>query len=137
MHPDVILQARAIGVTNWTIVWIECHGSIESKGPRGRHAARSLRKTVPLLAKFRRRSINENEPCLFRASAARATRFLRLALRTEPAPLGFVLSGTLQRETEMDKQTKHEIVVIALSTLAAVPVLSGLGFVVVSGIVAW
>jgi hypothetical protein len=37
----------------------------------------------------------------------------------------------------MDKQTKHEIVVLALSTLTAVPVMTALGFVVVSGIVAW
>ncbi len=37
----------------------------------------------------------------------------------------------------MDEQTKHEIIVITLSTLAAVPVVAGLGFVVMSGIVAW
>ena len=37
----------------------------------------------------------------------------------------------------MDQQTKHEIVVIALSTLATAPVITGLGLVVVSGIVAW
>jgi len=37
----------------------------------------------------------------------------------------------------MDQQTKRDIFMIALSTLAAVPVVTGLGFVVVSGIVAW
>jgi len=35
----------------------------------------------------------------------------------------------------MDNQTKHEIWVLTLSTLAAVPVMAGLGFAVVSGIV--
>jgi len=37
----------------------------------------------------------------------------------------------------MRQQTKREMVMIALSTLAAMPVVAGLGFVVVSGIVAW
>jgi hypothetical protein len=37
----------------------------------------------------------------------------------------------------MDQQTKHEIVLIALSALVAVPVFTGLSLVVVSGIVAW
>jgi len=37
----------------------------------------------------------------------------------------------------MDHQTKHEIFVLTLSTLAAIPVVTGLGFVIVSGIVAW
>jgi hypothetical protein len=37
----------------------------------------------------------------------------------------------------MDGQTKREIVLIALSTMTAVPVVTGLGFVIVSGIVAW
>jgi hypothetical protein len=37
----------------------------------------------------------------------------------------------------MDQQTKHEIVVIAWSTLAAIPVVASVSFLVVSGIVAW
>ncbi len=37
----------------------------------------------------------------------------------------------------MDEQTRHEIVVITLSTLAAAPVVAGLGFIALSGIVAW
>jgi hypothetical protein len=37
----------------------------------------------------------------------------------------------------MDQQTKHEIVMIALGTLAALPVATGFGLLVVSGIVAW
>jgi len=32
---------------------------------------------------------------------------------------------------------KREIVLIALSTLAAIPVVAGIGLVVVSGIVSW
>ena len=35
----------------------------------------------------------------------------------------------------MDNETKHEIWVLAWSTLAAVPVIASLGFAVVSGIV--
>ena len=35
----------------------------------------------------------------------------------------------------MDHQTKYEIWVLTLSTLATVPVMVGLGFAVVSGIV--
>ena len=38
-------------------------------------------------------------------------------------------------EWDMDNQTKHEIWVLTLSTLATVPVMVGLGFAVVSGIV--
>jgi hypothetical protein len=37
----------------------------------------------------------------------------------------------------MDSQTKHEIKVLALSTLAAIPIAAGIGFVIVSGLVAW
>jgi hypothetical protein len=37
----------------------------------------------------------------------------------------------------MDKDTKHEITVIALSTLAAIPVVGSFGFVVVAGLLAW
>ena len=35
----------------------------------------------------------------------------------------------------MDNQTRHEIWVLTLSTLAAVPVAAGVGFAVVSGLV--
>jgi hypothetical protein len=35
----------------------------------------------------------------------------------------------------MDDQTKHEIVVISLGTLAAVPVLATLGFFAVMGLI--
>jgi hypothetical protein len=108
--------------------------NLRRKEPRGRQAARFFRKTVPLLAKFRRRSINENELRLFRAS--RHGFYDRRRVRNQRRSASFCV-GHVQRETEMDKQTKHEIVVIALSTLAAVPVMSGLGFVVVSGIIAW
>jgi hypothetical protein len=37
----------------------------------------------------------------------------------------------------MDKQTKHEIVVIALTGLAAIPVVGSLGFVIVAGLLTW
>ena len=37
----------------------------------------------------------------------------------------------------MDQDTKHEIVVLTLSTLAAVPVVAGLGLAIVTGILAW
>jgi hypothetical protein len=49
--------------------------------------------------------------------------------------LGY-LSGQ-STEVGMDDQTRHEIVVIALSTLAAIPVVASVGFLVASGIVAW
>jgi hypothetical protein len=35
----------------------------------------------------------------------------------------------------MDNETKHEIWVLTLSTLATVPVVAGLGFAVASGLV--
>lgn len=37
-------------------------------------------------------------------------------------------------ESRMDD---HEVWVIALSTLAAIPVVTGLGFIVATGLVAW
>jgi hypothetical protein len=37
----------------------------------------------------------------------------------------------------MDKQTKHEIAVLALSTLAALPLVGSLGFVIMAGLLAW
>jgi hypothetical protein len=40
-------------------------------------------------------------------------------------------------EFDMDQETKHEIVVLALSTLAAVPVVTGVGLAIVAGILAW
>ena len=40
-------------------------------------------------------------------------------------------------ERDMDQGTKHEIVVLALGTLAAIPVVTGIGLVVVTGLLAW
>jgi hypothetical protein len=37
----------------------------------------------------------------------------------------------------MDPDTKHEIVVLTLSTLAAIPVVTGIGLAVVAGVLAW
>ena len=37
----------------------------------------------------------------------------------------------------MDPDTKHEIVVLSLSTLAALPVVTALGLAMVTGIMAW
>lgn len=37
----------------------------------------------------------------------------------------------------MDRETRHEILVISLSTLAAVPVVTGLGLVLAAGLVAF
>ena len=36
----------------------------------------------------------------------------------------------------MDEETKHEIWIISLSSLAAVPVVAALGFVAITGLVA-
>ena len=36
----------------------------------------------------------------------------------------------------MDDQTKHEIWIITAATLAAIPVLAGLGFAAVTGLIA-
>jgi hypothetical protein len=36
----------------------------------------------------------------------------------------------------VDSQTKHEILIIVLSTLAALPVVAGLGFAAVTGLIA-
>jgi hypothetical protein len=37
----------------------------------------------------------------------------------------------------MDRQTRREVVILALGTLAVAPVVAGISFVVVSGIVSW
>ena len=37
----------------------------------------------------------------------------------------------------MDKDTKHEIVVLALGALAAIPVVTGIGLAIVAGVLAW
>jgi hypothetical protein len=37
----------------------------------------------------------------------------------------------------MDETTKHEIVVLTLGTLAAIPVVTGIGLAVVMGVLAW
>ena len=37
----------------------------------------------------------------------------------------------------MDPDTKHEIVVLALGTLAAVPVVTGIGLAILTGVLAW
>jgi hypothetical protein len=34
-------------------------------------------------------------------------------------------------------ETKHEVVVLALGTLAAVPVVTGIGLAIVAGVLAW
>lgn len=40
-------------------------------------------------------------------------------------------------EGEMDTQTKREIAVLTLTTLAAVPLVGSLAFVVAAGLLAW
>lgn len=42
-----------------------------------------------------------------------------------------------ERRVKMDQETKHEIVVLSLSTLAALPVVTALGLAVVTGIMTW
>jgi hypothetical protein len=37
----------------------------------------------------------------------------------------------------MDQDTKHELAVLTLGTLAAIPVVTGLGLALVTGILAW
>ena len=37
----------------------------------------------------------------------------------------------------MDNDTRHEIVVLTLSTIAALPVVTGIGLAVVAGLLAW
>jgi hypothetical protein len=58
-------------------------------------------------------------------------------LRPQPSAGLSVGASTNPMEMQMDPQTKHEIKVLALSTLAAIPVAASIGFVVVSGLVAW
>jgi hypothetical protein len=40
-------------------------------------------------------------------------------------------------ESDMDRDTRHEIVVLTLGTLAAIPVVTGIGLAVVIGLLAW
>jgi hypothetical protein len=40
-------------------------------------------------------------------------------------------------EFKMDQDTKHEVVVLTLTTLAALPVVTGVGLALVVGILAW
>lgn len=42
-----------------------------------------------------------------------------------------------KRSPDMDKETKHEIVLLTLGTLAAVPFVTGIGLAVVAGVLAW
>jgi hypothetical protein len=37
----------------------------------------------------------------------------------------------------MDQGTRYEIVVLSLSTLAAIPVVTGIGLAIVAGVLAW
>jgi hypothetical protein len=56
---------------------------------------------------------------------------------TEHCPFGIVCLPNDRTELGMDDSTKREIWVLTLSTLAAVPVVTTVAMVVVSGIVAW
>ncbi len=40
-------------------------------------------------------------------------------------------------ERNMDNDTKHEIVVLTLGTIAALPVVTGIGLALVTGLLAW
>lgn len=40
-------------------------------------------------------------------------------------------------EQNMDNDTKHEIVVLTLGTIAALPVVTGIGLALVTGLLAW
>jgi hypothetical protein len=37
----------------------------------------------------------------------------------------------------LDRDSKHEIVVLMLGTLAAIPVVTGIGLAIVAGVLAW
>jgi hypothetical protein len=37
----------------------------------------------------------------------------------------------------MDQNTKHEVIVLTLSTLAAIPVVTSIGLAIVAGVLAW
>jgi hypothetical protein len=37
----------------------------------------------------------------------------------------------------MDQETKHEIVVLTVGTLAALPIVTGIGLAMVTGLLAW
>lgn len=62
-------------------------------------------------------------------------------VRLGPAARNLDAPGALVRHRRkgrvMDKDTKHEVAVIALSTLAAIPVIGSLGFVVLAGLLTW
>ena len=59
---------------------------------------------------------------------------LRRELAPEPSH-GPAVRSARRREPDMDDQTKHEIVVLGLSTLAAIPVVATIGFFAVTGLI--
>ena len=65
----------------------------------------------------------------------RRCRVLWPGVRNLDPPEALVRHGRKGRV--MDKDTKHEVAVIALSTLAAIPVIGSLGFVVVASLLIW
>jgi hypothetical protein len=54
-----------------------------------------------------------------------------------PNPQPIQALSSKRMELAMDKDTKHEIVVLALGTLAAVPVVTGIGLAIITGVLAW
>jgi hypothetical protein len=57
-----------------------------------------------------------------------------IGLRTRTPVRAFI---PRKEERAMDRDTKHEIVVLSLSTLAAIPVVTGIGLAIVTGVLAW
>ena len=45
--------------------------------------------------------------------------------------------GSRQMELDMDQETRHEILVLTLGTLVAVPVVTFMGVIAVTGLLAW
>lgn len=67
------------------------------------------------------------------AAAARVSSKIR-----GPATFGPVNSCAPNKwRRTMDQETKHEIVVLTVGTLAALPIVTGIGLAMVTGLLAW
>ena len=60
-----------------------------------------------------------------------------IAVCVDGGPALSIRRCVAKRSPDMDKETKHEIVLLTLGTLAAVPFVTGIGLAVVAGVLAW
>ena len=103
-----------------------------TSGPNG---GNTVLKKEQAMQRSTRRTASPIEPLA--ASARGVDDQKAIAVCVDGGPALSIRRCVAKRSPDMDRETKHEIVLLTLGTLAAVPFVTGIGLAVVAGVLAW